>query len=180
MDHVPGYRCGAQEALSTGKRIASGGSTAPAVLLAHAQAVAEVGQCAISASVDHRHIEAEAKAEQLEMARRQGDAYHKALQEMTKREADTGLEATAGEYTVAVTVIDERGQEVGRHEHPFLWHPWIYHYGRNWTLPSEGIYTIIVNVDVPMFPRHDKKNGQRYLKPAEVRFENVSIKTGQK
>jgi hypothetical protein len=77
-------------------------------------------------------------------------------------------------------VIDQNGQKIGSHPQPFLWHPWLYHYGLNWTLPGDGVYTIQVHIDPPTFPRHDKKNGQRYTQPVDVSFEKVKIKTGQK
>lgn len=82
--------------------------------------------------------------------------------------------------TVMVTVLDARGNEVGRKVHPFLWHPWLFHYGRNWTLPGDGKYTLRVHIDVPAFGRHDKKNGKRYTAPVDVEFPNVRIKTGRK
>lgn len=81
---------------------------------------------------------------------------------------------------VRLTVFDENEKEVGTHEQPFLWHPWLYHYGRNWVLPGDGKYLLHVSIDAPDFPRHDKKNGKRYAESVEVEFENVNIKTGQK
>ena len=82
--------------------------------------------------------------------------------------------------TVRVTVLDEDENEVGTHEHPFLWHPWLYHYGRNWVIPSAGTYTLHISVDAPDFPRHDKQNGNRYADSVEVDFPGVKIDTGQK
>lgn len=82
--------------------------------------------------------------------------------------------------TVYATLIDARGNTIGMHRQPFLWHPWVYHYGRNWKVPGDGEYTIRVHVDVPEFPRHDKKNGRRYSEPADVTFEQVQIETGRK
>ena len=84
------------------------------------------------------------------------------------------------ELSVFVTVIDEKGEEIGTHQHPFLWHPWLYHYGRNWRLPGDGKYTIHVHIDPPAFMRHDKTNGKRYEEPVDVEFLNVEVKTGQK
>lgn len=81
---------------------------------------------------------------------------------------------------VTLTVLDENGKEIGTHHQPFLWHPWIFHYGRNWTLPGDGTYTLRVHVDLPDFPRHDKINGKRYEQPVDVEFANVKVKTGQK
>lgn len=82
--------------------------------------------------------------------------------------------------TVHATLIDDQGQEVGTHLQPFLWHPWLFHYGRNWRVPSAGEYTLRVRVEVPDFPRHDKTNGDRYTEPVEVEFAGVQIETGQK
>ena len=82
--------------------------------------------------------------------------------------------------SVTVTVLDQNGKAVGSHQQPFLWHPWLYHYGLNWTLPGDGTYSIKVHIDPPTFPRHDKKNGQRYQQPVEVTFSGVEVKTGQK
>ncbi len=81
---------------------------------------------------------------------------------------------------VYATLIDEEGEEVGTHRQLYLWHPWLYHYGRNWRVPSDGEYTLRVRVEAPEFPRHDKRNGRRFAEPAEVEFEVVKIKTGQK
>ncbi len=40
--------------------------------------------------------------------------------------------------TVRATLVDNSGNEVGTHGQPFLWHPWLCHCGRNWTVPGEG------------------------------------------
>jgi uncharacterized cupin superfamily protein len=81
---------------------------------------------------------------------------------------------------VTVTLIDPDGSEVGTHEQPFLWHPWLYHYGRNWTVPEEGEYTVRVRVEASTFMRHDHENGRRYLEPVEVEFASVPIEPDQK
>jgi Fe2+ transport protein len=94
------------------------------------------------------------------------------------------LDAADGRFIpnldVTATVVDSHGVEIGTYRQPFLWHPWLYHYGRNWTLPNDGEYTIRVHVDTPDFPRHDKVNGCRYTEPIDVEFSNVHISTGQK
>ena len=81
---------------------------------------------------------------------------------------------------VTVTLVDPDGNELGTHEQPFLWHPWLYHYGRNWTVPEAGEYTVRVRVEAPRFARHDHENGRRFLEPVEVEFEGVEIETDQK
>ncbi|MBA3533957.1 MAG: iron transporter [Ardenticatenales bacterium] len=81
---------------------------------------------------------------------------------------------------VRVTVVDSDDKERGTHELPFLWHPWLFHYGRNWAVPGEGEYTLKVEVEAPDFGRHDKENGKRYAQPVAVEFTGVKIKPGQK
>ena len=80
---------------------------------------------------------------------------------------------------IEATLIDEGGDEVASFDCPFLWHPGLFHYGRNVAVPGDGTYSLRVRVAAPTFPRHDKVNGKRYAEPVEVTFENVEIKTGQ-
>jgi hypothetical protein len=82
--------------------------------------------------------------------------------------------------TVYATLIDSRGKEIGTHQQPFLWHPTLYHYGRDWQVPGDGEYRLRIRIEPPTFPRHDKANGKRYSQPVEVEFPNVQIKTGRK
>ncbi|MBW3590975.1 MAG: iron transporter [Actinobacteria bacterium] len=80
---------------------------------------------------------------------------------------------------VQVTVLDAEGKEVGTHMQPFLWHPWLFHYGRNWHVPGDGTYGLRVRIEPPTFMRHDRKNGKRYTQPEVVEFNRVRIETGQ-
>lgn len=80
---------------------------------------------------------------------------------------------------IDVTVTDKNGKEIGTHQHPLLWHPYLYHYGRNWVVPGDGTYSLRVRFAAPQFHRHDKKNGKRFSMGADVTFENVTLKTGQ-
>lgn len=81
--------------------------------------------------------------------------------------------------TVSGTLIDPDGNELGTHEHELLWHPMIYHYGRNWTVPSDGEYTLKVHIEPPTFMRHDEINGRRWTEPVDVTFEGVKVERGQ-
>ena len=81
---------------------------------------------------------------------------------------------------VGVTLIDAEGNELGEERQPFLWHPWLYHYGRNWTVPAGGTYGIRVRVEPPAFMRHDRENGRRYLDAVEVEFDGIEIEPAQK
>lgn len=80
--------------------------------------------------------------------------------------------------SVSLTVLDEDGEEVGTESMPFLWHPWLYHYGRNWTIPGDGRYTLRVRIEPPTFMRHDEKNGRRYPDEVRVEFEGLELETG--
>ena len=81
---------------------------------------------------------------------------------------------------VEATLIAPDGTEVGTYEHPLLWHPMLYHYGRNWTVPADGEYTLRVHIDPPTFMRHDEVNGRRFLKPVDIEFTGVKVTQGGK
>jgi hypothetical protein len=81
---------------------------------------------------------------------------------------------------VQATLIDAAGKEIGTELQPFIWHPWLYHYGRNWRVPGDGAYGLRIHIDPPEFSRHDEKNGKRYMEPVDVEFMGVKIKTGQR
>lgn len=80
---------------------------------------------------------------------------------------------------VLVTVTAPDGTDVGTNEQPLLWHPMIYHYGRNWKVPTDGEYTLKVRVEPPTFMRHDETNGRRFMQVEEATFTGVSIERGQ-
>lgn len=79
---------------------------------------------------------------------------------------------------VQATLVAPDGQEVGTHEQPLLWHPMVHHYGRNWTVPADGEYTLRVHVDPPAFMRHDEVNGRRFEEPVDVEFAGVAVDRG--
>ena len=81
--------------------------------------------------------------------------------------------------SVYVTLLDSSGREIGKYVQAFVWHPWLYHYGRNWKVPHSGVYTLRVHIDAPDFMRHDKLNGRRFEHTVEIEFENVKIRTGR-
>jgi uncharacterized protein involved in high-affinity Fe2+ transport len=81
--------------------------------------------------------------------------------------------------TVHIHVDKVDGAHVGFGELPFIWHPWLYHYGQNWWVPEAGDYRVRVRVEPPNWHRHDKTNGLRYAEPVEVVF-TVNVQPGQK
>ena len=61
----------------------------------------------------------------------------------------------------------------------FLWHPGLYHYGKDLKLPDgDGTYDLNIKIAPPNFPRHDEKNGKRFAEPVEVDFKGIKITTG--
>jgi hypothetical protein len=81
--------------------------------------------------------------------------------------------------SLSAVLLDSTGREVDRFDLPFLWHPWIYHYGANRKIPEQGRYKLRIHVAVPDFPRHDRVNGKRFERPVDAEFD-VEIKTGRK
>jgi hypothetical protein len=79
---------------------------------------------------------------------------------------------------VGATLTSKEGNLIGAYEMPFLWHPCVYHYGRNCIVPRDGEYRLQVHIEVPGFPRHDRNNGDRFTTPTDVQFD-VKIKTGR-
>ncbi|HET9103259.1 MAG TPA: iron transporter, partial [Solirubrobacteraceae bacterium] len=94
--------------------------------------------------------------------------------EVTVRDAGDGRFVPCAR--VLVTVIDPDGRELGTHEQPLLWHPMIYHYGRNWATTANGRYRLRVRVEPPTFMRHDQVNGLRFAEPVEVEFSEVDVR----
>jgi hypothetical protein len=80
---------------------------------------------------------------------------------------------------IHVRLIDSNKNDVGYHQQPFVWHPWLYHYGRNWHIPEEGDYRMEIHIKAPDFPRHDEKNGNRYDQDVDVTFSPVKIEASQ-
>jgi hypothetical protein len=80
---------------------------------------------------------------------------------------------------IAVTVL-EGDRELLTTTVPFLWHPYLYHYGTNARVPGEGHYTVRVRIEAPAFMRHDPVNGKRYEQPVELVFDDLRFKPGRK
>lgn len=168
----------------------------------------------------------EATAEQLALARRQGDAYGRAVQAMAAEdgarsvhagdfllafvneeaqgmyemedgrlvwreaapEANVHMEvavadAADGRFVPGLSVhvdVERDGQRVVSTDLPFLWHPFLYHYGGNAMVPDTGPFDVLVRVAPAPFMRHDPVNGRRYAEPVVARFDNVTFTNGRK
>ncbi|MFH5799306.1 iron transporter [Haladaptatus sp. CMAA 1911] len=82
-------------------------------------------------------------------------------------------------YCGVSVVLERDGEQFGPFDLSFLWHPGVYHYGGNVTVPTDGTYDMHVTIEPPEFHRHDKQNGDRYGETVEVTFEAIDIETGQ-
>lgn len=79
---------------------------------------------------------------------------------------------------VEVTLSNDE-TEVGPFDVDFLWHPGLFHYGKNVEIPEGGTYDVHVEIEPPTFHRHDHQNGDRYGETVEVTFDDVDIEAGQ-
>lgn len=93
--------------------------------------------------------------------------------------SDAGDHRFVPGLSIEVTLTPKSGgAPVGPIQVPFLWHPGLYHYGANLTVPGDGTYDVKVVIAPAEFMRHDKRNGDRYSKTVEVTFPDFEIKTG--
>lgn len=79
---------------------------------------------------------------------------------------------------VTATMVSPSGDVLGPYGQELVWHPMLYHYARNWTLPEDGEYTLRVHVDPPTFMRHDEVNGRRFTEPVDAEFTGVLVERG--
>lgn len=93
------------------------------------------------------------------------------------------LDAETGRFLPALAVqaqLLRGGESIGTFEEPLMWHPWIYHYGRNWRVPSEGKYSLDIRFDAPRWHIYGAAAGPRFQQGETVHFDDVRMKVGQK
>ena len=93
--------------------------------------------------------------------------------------SDAGDQRFIPYLEITATLTPKGGKAVGPFEVPFVWHPGLYHYGKNVKVPGDGPYKLDIVIKPPSFMRHDKINGKRYAKTVEVTFAEINIKTGR-
>ena len=93
--------------------------------------------------------------------------------------ADAGDGRFVPGLVVTLTVSTEDG-ELFSTSAPFLWHPFLHHYGTNAVVPDEGPYTVTVRIAAPGWMRHDPINGNRYSEPVEIVFADQRFDPGRK
>jgi uncharacterized protein involved in high-affinity Fe2+ transport len=80
---------------------------------------------------------------------------------------------------ITLALADSRGKAVAEAAMPFVWHPWLDHYGKNWVVPGDGTYHATVKIAPFKYDRHDQTNGNRYATPVTAEFD-IQITTGHK
>jgi hypothetical protein len=92
-------------------------------------------------------------------------------------------DAADGRFFPALDVhvdVEQEGRRFVSTDLPFLWHPFLHHYGINARLPGEGPYDVTVRIAPPIYMRHDPINGKRYAEPVTARFKKVRFASGRK
>lgn len=80
---------------------------------------------------------------------------------------------------VEATLQPDGGEPIGPVTLSFTWHPGLFHYGANVTVPGDGRYDVRVKIDPARFGRRDEAHGDRYDEAVEVLFEDLSVECGQ-
>lgn len=81
---------------------------------------------------------------------------------------------------VHLRLLDGSGTAVAETSVPFIWHPFVLHYGIDGRIPGEGDYTAEVSIPAPRFHRHDEVRGKRYQRGVTVRLGPVHLTPGTK
>jgi hypothetical protein len=76
---------------------------------------------------------------------------------------------------VSVRILDQNDNPVTESEAPFMWHPYVFHYGMDTVIPEEGDYTIEVTIKKPDFGRHHKDHGKRYADDVTIKLGPVKL-----
>ena len=67
---------------------------------------------------------------------------------------------------VTGTLTDAENHNVGTQAIPFMWHPWLYHYGENWRVNRSGTYHLHVHADAPPTVASGAKRAERWRNPS--------------
>ena len=84
------------------------------------------------------------------------------------------------ELDVHLQLSDGDDRVVADTDVPFIWHPFVLHYGIDGRIPGEGDYTAEVTVGAARFARHDQVRGRRYASAVTARVGPVRLTPGVK
>lgn len=109
--------------------------------------------------------------------------WHEAPEEANAHFEVAVADATDGRFVPGLDItltLRRDGEALFSTVMPFLWHPFLYHYGRNVQVPDEGPFSVHVRIEPPTFMRHDPVNGKRYAQPVEATFDDLRFEPGRK
>ena len=93
-------------------------------------------------------------------------------------------DATTGRFVpglkVRVTVLNSRRKEIDTYPMPFMWHPWMNHYGLTVPVPGEGRYTVRVRAEAPSFRRYGSTALKKFNRPINVEVHGVRFAVAEK
>lgn len=98
--------------------------------------------------------------------------------EVSVRDAGTGRFMHGLDVTATLTKAD--GTSVSTKNVPFMWHPWLYHYGENWRVPKSDRYNLVLHIPPPSGRRYGKNAGAQFTRSIDLTFNNITVKAGQK
>lgn len=93
--------------------------------------------------------------------------------EVSMRDATTGR--AIPELNVRATILDSRKREIDTYVLPFMWHPWMNHYGSNVLVPGPGRYTVRLHAEAPAFRRYGSMAFRRFNRAVDVEMRNVQF-----
>lgn len=76
---------------------------------------------------------------------------------------------------ISCKLFDDKGELVGEKVQPYIWHPFLDHYGINWKIPGEGDYTAEITIKQPTFCRHDEFIGKLFQRDVTVKLGPIHL-----
>lgn len=84
------------------------------------------------------------------------------------------------ELNVHATLFTKDKEIIQEKYHPFLWHPYVFHYGANWRIPAEGEYWVELKISAPRFHRHDVVKGKKYPRMINITLGPLKMEAERK
>ena len=91
--------------------------------------------------------------------------------EISIRDVTTGR--LVPDLNVRATILESRRKEIDTYAVPFMWHPWMNHYGLNVAVPGKGSYIIRVRADAPSFRRYGSSALTKFNRPVDVELRGL-------
>ena len=82
--------------------------------------------------------------------------------------------------SVRATILDSRKRAIDTYSMPFMWHPWMSHYGLNVPVPGNGRYTVRVRAEAPGFRRYGSSALKKFNKAIDAEVRGVRFVTAEK